>query len=77
MGTTYITQLTTMEDGVRRLYAVFDKSQLGRDMLIMYEVDSPEDLFFRELLSVDIMMPRSRTTAPSYLVPRARSARLA
>ena len=64
-----------MENGIKRLYAVFDKSQLGRDMLIMYEVDSPEDLFYRELPTGEIMMPRGRTTAPGYLVPRSRSAR--
>ena len=73
MEANFVTRLTADDNGTRRNYAVFDQYVLGRDTLIMYEVDSPESQFYRTL-PTGVTLPRtSRTTQPGYLVPRVAS----
>ena len=69
----FITNVETNEDGMRRKFAIFSKDVLNREILVMYEIDSPEDLEYQKDAYGLPLPSRTRSSLPAYVVPRTKS----
>ena len=74
----YVTKVTAVdENGIRRVYAIFSKEVLGKETMLMYEVDSPEDKFYQSDAYGLSARALSRSTLPAYVVSNQRTRSLA